>query len=108
MASERKRDTNTGDGDGERKYRKLNNEDLQEIINMVRANNNNNKTRIQIAPKRIADIAKMAHENNLQTNRSKQSREKRNYNVEDRDIHEIARIVEQNRKMFAYLETRFV
>ncbi|CAB3977400.1 Hypothetical predicted protein [Paramuricea clavata] len=95
MASKRKRDTDNGDN--ERKYRKLNNEDLQEIINMVRANNTT-KTRIKITGQRIADIAKMAHENNLQRNRSKQSRGRRNYNVEDRDIHEIARIVEQNGK----------
>ena len=93
MASKRK---NENDGGGERKHRKLNNEDLQKIINMVRINND--KTRINITSKLIADIAKMARENELQRNATKQSREKRNYNVEDRDIREISRIVEQNRK----------
>ena len=62
---------------------------------MVRVNND--KTRINITSKLIADIAKMARENEFQRNMT-QSREKRNYDVEDRDIREISRIVEQNKK----------
>jgi uncharacterized C2H2 Zn-finger protein len=94
MASKRKNE-NDGGG-GERKRGKLNNEDLQEIIEAVRVNNT--KTRIQITPKLIVDIAKMARENELQRIAAKQSREKRSYNVQNRDIREILRIVEKNRK----------
>ncbi|CAB3979023.1 Hypothetical predicted protein, partial [Paramuricea clavata] len=94
MTSSKRKNAN-GSG-GKRKHRKLNHDDLQEIIDMVRVNND--KMRIEITPKSIADIAKTAHENKLQRNMTKHSTEKRNYNVEDRDIQEVARIVEQNRK----------
>ena len=94
MASKRKNEN--ASGGGERKRGKLNNEDLQKIIDAVRVNNT--KTRIQITPKLIVDIAKMARENELQRIVAKQSREKRSYNVQDRDIREILRIVEENRK----------
>ena len=94
MASKRKNENDRGGG--ERKRRKLNNEDLQKIIDAVRVNNT--KTRIQITPKLIVDIAKMARENELQRIAAKQSREKRSYNVQDRHIREILRIVEENRK----------
>jgi hypothetical protein len=63
---------------------------------MVRVNND--RTRINITGKLIADIANMARDNELQRVATRQSREKRTFNVEDRDIHEIARIVERNRK----------
>jgi hypothetical protein len=97
MASKRKNENDSG---GERKRGKLNNEDLQKIIDMVRENNT--KTRIQITPKLIVDIAKMARENELQRVATKQSKEKRSYNVQDRDIREILRIVDQKKieKMF--------
>ena len=94
MASKRKNENDRGGG--ERKRGKLNNEDLQKIIDAVRVNNT--KTRFQITPKLIVDIAKMARENELQRIAAKQSREKRSYNVQDRDIREILRIVEENRK----------
>ena len=63
---------------------------------MVRVNND--RTRINITGKLIADIANMARDNELQRVATRQSREKRTFNVEDRDIHEIARIVERNSK----------
>ena len=63
---------------------------------MVRVNND--RTRINITGKLIADIANMARDNELQRIATRQSREKRTFNVEDRDIHEISRIVERNRK----------
>ena len=94
MASKRKNEN--ASGGGERKRGKLNNEGLQKIIDAVRVNNT--KTRIQITPKLIVDIAKMARENELQRIVAKQSREKRSYDVQDRDIREILRIVEENRK----------
>jgi hypothetical protein len=94
IASKRKNENTSGGG--ERKRGKLNNEDLQKIIDAVRVNNT--KTRIQITPKLIVDIAKMARENELQRIVAKQSREKRSYNVQDRNILEILRIVEENRK----------
>ena len=94
MASKRKNENTNGGG--ERKRGKLNNEDLQKIIDAVRVNNT--KTRIKITPKLIVDIAKMARENELQRITAKQSREKRSYNVQNRDIREILSIVEKNRK----------
>ena len=71
MTSKRKNENDRGGG--ERKRGKLNNEDLQKIIDAVRVNNT--KTRIQITPKLIVDIAKMARENELQRIAAKQSRE---------------------------------
>ncbi|CAB3977956.1 Hypothetical predicted protein [Paramuricea clavata] len=80
--------------DGERKRYKLGDKDLQDIVDMVRVN----KTRVEITPKNIADIAKMVHENRLQKQTTKTSRGKRNYNIEDRDLREIANIVEKNKE----------
>ena len=94
MASKRKHEN--VNGSGERKRVKINNEDLQKIIDAVRVNNT--KTRIKITSKLIVDIAKMARENDLQRIATKQSRKKRSYNVQNRDIREILSIVEKNRK----------
>jgi hypothetical protein len=60
MASKRKNEDSSG---GKRKHKKLNNDDLQKIIDMVRVNND--RTRINITGKLIADIANMARDNEL-------------------------------------------
>jgi hypothetical protein len=65
---------------------------------MVRKNKSIGRGHIAITPELIIEIAQMSRENNVQKNNSKKSTSKRKYTIEDRDIHEIVALVQQNKK----------
>ena len=93
----RKRIDNNND-DQRKRARNVNDEDLSEIVNMVRKNKSIGRGHIQITPELVVEIAQMSRQNNVQKNNSKKSTAKRKYNIEDRDIQEIISLIDQNKK----------
>ena len=81
-----------------KRVRNINDEDLSEIVNMVRRNKLVGQGHIEITPELIVEIAQMSRENNVQKINSKKSTTKRKYNVEDHDIQEIISLVDINKK----------
>ena len=93
----RKRIDNNND-DQRKRARNVNDEDLSEIVNMVRKNKSIGRGHIQITPELVVEIAQMSRDSNVQKINSKKSTAKRKFNIEDRDIQEIISLIDQNKK----------
>jgi hypothetical protein len=74
--AKRKRASNNNDQRSKRT--RINDEDLQEIVNMVRKNKSIGRGHIEITPQLVVEIAQMSKDNNVQKTIPKNRRIKEN------------------------------